>query len=109
MGDVEGGIRMAAEAVGMVQVLGYPAALAVADTLVKAAQVTLVSCEGIGAGYWTVVIRGEVADVNAAVRAARSLSGHAIISHQIIARPDGNLEQVLPIVVPQQPPEDFLL
>ncbi|RMD76683.1 MAG: BMC domain-containing protein, partial [Chloroflexi bacterium] len=47
----EEGVRvMAAEAVGMVQVLGYPAALAVADTLVKAAQVTLVSCEGIGAG-----------------------------------------------------------
>ncbi|MDR7905240.1 carbon dioxide-concentrating mechanism protein CcmK [Thermosynechococcus sp. JY1334] len=109
MGDVEGGMAMAAEAVGMVQVLGYPAALAVADTLVKAAQVTLVSCEGIGAGYWTVVIRGEVADVNAAVRAARSLSGQEVISHQIIGRPDGNLEPVLPIVVPQQPPEDFLL
>lgn len=100
---------MAAEAVGMVQVLGYPAALAVADTLVKAAQVTLVSCEGIGAGYWTVVIRGEVAAVNAAVRAARSLSGQAVISHQVIARPDGNLEQVLPIGVPHLPPEDFLL
>ncbi|URR36781.1 carbon dioxide-concentrating mechanism protein CcmK [Thermosynechococcus sp. HN-54] len=109
MGDVEGVMVMAAEAVGMVQVLGYPAALAVADTLVKAAQVTLVSCEGIGAGYWTVVIRGEVADVNAAVRAARSLKGHEVISHQIIARPAGNLEHVLPIVVPHQPPEDFLL
>ncbi|BAC09148.1 carbon dioxide concentrating mechanism protein [Thermosynechococcus vestitus BP-1] len=109
MGNVEGGMAMAVEAVGMVQVLGYPAALAVADTLVKAAQVTLVSCEGIGAGYWTVVIRGEVADVKAAVGAARSLSGQAVISYQIIARPDGNLEQVLPIGVPHQPPEDFLL
>ncbi|MFN4196128.1 MAG: BMC domain-containing protein [Thermosynechococcus sp.] len=109
MGDVERGMVMAAEAVGMVQVLGYPAALAVADTLVKAAQVTLVSCEGIGAGYWTVVIRGAVADVNAAVRAARSLKGQAIISHQIIAHPAGNLEEVLPIVTPHQPPEDFLL
>ncbi|MDM7327016.1 MAG: carbon dioxide-concentrating mechanism protein CcmK [Thermosynechococcus sp. Uc] len=109
MEDIEGGVVMAAEAVGMVQVLGYPAALAVADTLVKAAQVTLVSCEGIGAGYWTVVIRGEVADVNAAVRAARSLSGHVVISHQIIARPDGNLEHVLPIVTPSRPLEDFLL
>ncbi|BCX13329.1 MAG: carbon dioxide concentrating mechanism protein [Thermosynechococcus sp.] len=96
-------------AVGMVQVLGYPAALAVADTLVKAARVTIVSCEGIGAGYWTVVIRGEIAAVNAAVQAARSLPGQAVISHQIIAHPDGNLEQVLPVAVPHPPLEDFLL
>jgi|GEM_PF-6278179 len=100
---------MAQPAVGMIQVMGYPAALAVADTLVKAAQVQLVSCEGIGSGYWTVVIRGTVADVNAAVQAARSLRQHPILSHQVIAHPQGNVEQVLPIRVPHAPLEDFLL
>ncbi len=93
----------------MVQVMGYPAALAIADTLVKAAQVQLVSCEGIGSGYWTVVIRGAVAEVNAAVQAARSLSEHPILSQQVIAHPQDNLEQVLPIQSPHPPLEDFLL
>uniref|UniRef100_B8HUM1 Carboxysome shell protein CcmK n=1 Tax=Cyanothece sp. (strain PCC 7425 / ATCC 29141) TaxID=395961 RepID=B8HUM1_CYAP4 len=88
-------------AIGMVQVKGYPSALQVADGMVKAAQVTVVSCESIGAAYWTVVIRGDVAEVNAAVAAGidavRSVHGGEVVSHQIIARPEGNLEPVLPI------------
>jgi carbon dioxide concentrating mechanism protein CcmK len=88
-------------AVGMVQVEGYPAALQVADVMVKSAQVTLVSCEGIGTAYWTVVVRGHVAEVNAAVKAGiesvRAVTGGRAVSHQIIARPEGNLEFVLPI------------
>jgi carbon dioxide concentrating mechanism protein CcmK len=88
-------------AVGMVQVEGYPSALQVADTMVKSAQVSLVSCEGIGAAYWTVVVRGNVAEVNAAVRAGveavRAVNGGRAVSHQVIARPEGNLESVLPI------------
>ncbi|ATS18935.1 carbon dioxide-concentrating mechanism protein CcmK [Synechococcus sp. PCC 6717] len=100
---------MSQQAVGMIQVMGYPAALAVADTLVKAANVQLVSCEGIGSGYWTLVIRGAVAEVNAAVQAVRSHSQPPILSHQIIAQPQSNLEQVLPIRSPHAPLDDFLL
>lgn len=101
-------------AVGMVQVEGYPAALQVADVMVKSAQVTLVSCEGIGAAYWTVVVRGDVAEVNAAVRAGidsvRAVNGGRAVSHQIIARPEGNLESVLPINPSQRSGvEDYLL
>jgi carbon dioxide concentrating mechanism protein CcmK len=88
-------------AVGMIQVQGYPSALQVADAMVKSAQVTVVSCESVGAAYWTVVIRGEVAEVNMAVRAGidavRHVDGGQVVSHQIIARPEGNLESVLPI------------
>lgn len=88
-------------AIGMVQVQGYPSALQVADAMVKAAQVTVVSCESVGAAFWTVVIRGPVAEVNAAVKAGidavRYVDGGQVVSHQIIARPEGNLEPVLPI------------
>lgn len=100
---------MTQQAVGMIQVMGYPAALAVADTLVKAAQVQLVSCEGIGSGYWTVIIRGPVAEVNAAVHAARSHLQQPICSYQVIPQPQEHLEQVLPISSPHPPLEDFLL
>jgi carbon dioxide concentrating mechanism protein CcmK len=101
-------------AVGMVQVEGYPAALQVADVMVKSAQVTLVSCEGIGAAYWTVVVRGDVAEVNASVRAGidsvRAVNGGRAVSHQIIARPESNLESVLPINPSQRSGvEDYLL
>jgi carbon dioxide concentrating mechanism protein CcmK len=101
-------------AVGMIQVEGYPAALQVADVMVKSAQVTLVSCEGIGDAYWTVVVRGDVAEVNAAVQsgitAVRAVNGGRAVSHQVIARPEGNLESVLPIN-PRHPNgvEDYLL
>jgi carbon dioxide concentrating mechanism protein CcmK len=88
-------------AIGMVQVQGYPSALQVADAMVKSAQVTVVSCESVGAAFWTVVIRGPVAEVNAAVKAGidavRFVDGGQVVSHQIIARPEGNLEPVLPI------------
>jgi len=99
---------MAELAVGMVQVVGYPAALNVADVMVKAAQVTLVSCEGIGDGYWTVVVRGEVAAVQASVQSARSL-GREIKSFQVIAHPQGNVGAVLPIAGGGRGLDDYLL
>lgn len=95
-------------AVGMVQVLGYPAALDVADVMVKAAQVIVVSCEGIGSGYWTVVVRGSVADVQASVQAARHC-GQAVKSFQVIAHPPGNLGAVLPIAGGGRGLDDYLL
>lgn len=100
-------------AVGMVQVLGYPAALQVADVMVKAANVRVVSCEGIGDGYWSVVIRGSVSDVQVAVKAGRSalegVPGHSVISQQVIAQPGNELEQILPICYPHPSMDDFLL
>lgn len=99
---------MAELAVGMVQVLGYPAALNVADVMVKAAQVVLVSCEGIGSGYWTVIVRGTVADVQASVQTARHC-GQEVKSFQVIAHPPGNLGAVLPITGGGRGLEDYLL
>jgi carbon dioxide concentrating mechanism protein CcmK len=101
-------------AIGMVQVKGYPSVLQVADAMVKTAQVVVVSCEQIGDAYWTVVIRGDVGEVNAAVKAGidavRHVNGGELVSHQVIARPEGNLEFVLPVNAPSgDRVDDFLL
>lgn len=100
-------------AIGMVQVKGYPSLLQAADAMVKAARVEVVSCEQIGGAYWTVVVRGDVGEVNAAVKsgieAVRQVDGGEVASHQIIARPDGNLDFVLPVSSPTPGLDDFLL
>ena len=47
------------EALGMVETKGYVAALAAADAMVKAANVTIVSREEVGDGLVAVVVRGD--------------------------------------------------
>ena len=51
------------EALGMVETKGLVAMIEAADAMVKAAKVTLVGWEKIGAGYVTAVVRGDVAAV----------------------------------------------
>ena len=88
-------------AVGMVETLGFPAVVEAADAMVKAARVTLVGYEKIGSGRVTVIIRGDVSEVQASVSAGvegvKRVSGGEVLSTHIIARPHENLEYVLPI------------
>ena len=88
-------------AIGMIETLGFPALVEAADSMVKAASVTLVGYEKIGSGRVTVIIRGDVAEVQAAIasgiEAANRVDGGQILSTHVIARPDQNLEYVLPI------------
>ncbi len=85
----------------MIETLGFPALVEAADAMVKAASVTLVGYEKIGSGRVTVIIRGDVAEVQAAIasgiEAANRVDGGQILSTHVIARPDQNLEYVLPI------------
>ena len=57
------------EALGMIETKGLVAMIEAADAMVKAAKVTLVGWEKIGAGYVTAVVRGDVAAVKAATDA----------------------------------------
>ncbi len=88
-------------AVGMIETLGFPAVVEAADAMVKAARVTLVGYEKIGTGRVTVIVRGDVSEVQASVAAgvdaARRVNGGEVLSTHIIARPHENLEYVLPI------------
>ena len=56
-------------AVGMIETLGFPAVVEAADAMVKAARVTLVGYEKIGSGRVTVIVRGDVSEVQASVSA----------------------------------------
>ena len=53
------------EALGMIETKGLVAMIEAADAMVKAAKVTLVGWEKIGAGYVTAIVRGDVAAVKA--------------------------------------------
>ena len=57
------------EALGMVETKGLIGSIEAADAMVKAANVVLVGKEYIGAGYVTVLVRGDVGAVKAATDA----------------------------------------
>ena len=60
-------MAMAQQALGMVETRGLTAAIEAADAMTKAAEVTLVGTEKIGSGLVTVMVRGDVGAVKAAV------------------------------------------
>ncbi len=95
-------------AVGMVESRGLPPTLAAADAMCKAARVTLVSLEKLSGGYYTVSVRGDVAEVKIAVAAGVEASRgcRAYVektlwcSSHVIPRPAENVVAVLPIDFP---------
>jgi ethanolamine utilization protein EutM len=85
------------EALGKVETRGFPAAVEAADAMVKAAQVTLTRYEKTGGGHVTVIVRGDVGAVRAAVDAgavAAQKVGEVVSTH-IIPSPDEALEDVM--------------
>ena len=89
---------MALEALGMIETRGLVAAIEAADAMVKAAEVTLVGTEKIGSGLVSVMVRGDVGAVKAAVEsgaAAASKLGEIIATH-VIPRPHADVEKILP-------------
>ncbi|HYG57526.1 MAG TPA: ethanolamine utilization microcompartment protein EutM [Symbiobacteriaceae bacterium] len=94
---------MAMEALGMVETRGLVAMIEAADAMVKAANVHLVGWEKIGSGYVTAIVRGDVAAVKSAVDAGAAAAQKVgeVLSVHVIPRPHTDLEQVLPIALPQ--------
>ena len=89
---------MAQESLGMIETRGLTAAIEAADAMVKAAEVTLVGTEKIGSGLVSVMVRGDVGAVKAAVEAgsaAASRLGEVIATH-VIPRPHADVEKILP-------------
>ena len=86
------------EALGMVETRGLVAAIEAADAMVKAANVILVGSEKICSGLVSVMVRGDVGAVKAAVEAgsaAASGLGEVIATH-VIPRPHADVEKLLP-------------
>ncbi len=91
---------MALEALGMVETRGLTAAIEAADSMVKAAQVTLIGTEKIGSGLVTVMVRGDVGAVKSAVEAGAanaSKLGELVATH-VIPRPHSDVEKILPVL-----------
>ena len=89
---------MALEALGMIETRGLVAAVEAADTMCKAANVTLIGTEKIGSGLVTVMVRGDVGAVKSAVEAGADSAGRLgeLVSTHVIPRPHGDVENILP-------------
>jgi microcompartment protein CcmL/EutN len=85
------------EALGLIETRGLVGAIEAADTMVKAANVTLVSKEEIGGGLVTVMVRGDVGAVQAAVEAGAEAAKTVgeLVSVHVIPRPHAEVENML--------------
>jgi microcompartment protein CcmL/EutN len=82
----------------MVETRGLIGSVEAADAMVKAANDTLVAKEYIGAGYVTVLVRGDVGAVKAATDAGAAAARRVgeLIAVHVIPRPHVEVERVLP-------------
>jgi ethanolamine utilization protein EutM len=86
---------VAKEALGLVETRGFTGAVEAADAMCKTARVRLVRYEVVRGALVTVVVRGAVAEVEAAVlagAAAGARVGEVLTSH-VIPAPDVQIEQ----------------
>ena len=89
---------MVQQALGMIETKGLVGAIEAADAMVKAANVHLIGKVHVGGGLVTVMVRGDVGAVKAAVEtgaAAASALGEVIATH-VIPRPHADVEKILP-------------
>lgn len=86
------------EALGMVETKGYVGAVEAADAMTKSANVTLIGYQKVGAGLVTVLVRGDVGAVNAAVAAGVAAAGAVgeVVAKHVIPRPHSETEKLLP-------------
>ena len=84
---------MANQALGMIETKGFVAALAAADAMVKAANVTITQREEVGDGLVAVVISGDVGAVKAATEAGAETATQVgeLVSVHVIPRPHQDL------------------
>jgi microcompartment protein CcmL/EutN len=89
---------MSLEALGLIETRGLIGAIEAADAMVKAANVVLIGKEYIGAGYVTVMVRGDVGAVKAATDAGAAAARRVgeLISVHVIPRPHAEVERILP-------------
>ena len=86
------------DALGMIETKGLVGAVEAADAMVKAANVTLIGRVQVGGGLVTVMVRGDVGAVKAAVDAGSAAAGRVgeLVSVHVIPRPHSEVELILP-------------
>lgn len=88
---------MNSEALGMIETRGLIAAIEAADAMVKAASVKLESMEKIGSGLVTIMVRGDVGAVKAAVEAGNVAADNVgeVLSCHVIPRPHAGVDKMI--------------
>ena len=77
------------EAIGMIETKGYTGSIEATDAMAKAANITISRTIPIGGGLVTVICRGDVASVKAAIDAGSKAAGKVgeLVASHVIARP----------------------
>lgn len=85
-------------ALGLIETKGLIGAVEAADAMCKAAKVTLIGKERSGGALMTVMVRGEVGAVKAAVEAGAAAAKRVgeLVSQHVIPRPAVDLDLFLP-------------
>jgi ethanolamine utilization protein EutM len=80
-------------ALGMIETRGYVGSVEATDAMAKAANVQIINQIQIGAGMLTVLVKGDVGSVKAAVDAGAEAAGRVgeLVSAHVIARPHAEL------------------
>lgn len=86
------------QALGMIETKGLVGSVEAADAMVKAANVSLIGKVHVGGGLVTVMVRGDVGAVKAAVDAGAAAAERVgeLISIHVIPRPHSDVEMILP-------------
>jgi len=84
---------MKGQSLGLIETWGFVAAIEAADAACKAAVVSLLGYDRVGAGLVTVKLTGEVAATKAAVTAGAAAAGRIgkVVAVHVIPRPDKQL------------------
>ena len=90
------GANGSGDALGLVETKGLVGVIEATDSMLKAANVTLVGRVGIGAAYITTLVRGDVGSVRAAVDAggAAAQQHGELVSAHVIPRPEETVMKV---------------
>lgn len=91
---------MSLNALGMIETKGLVGSVEAADAMVKAANVTLIGKTHVGGGLVTVMVRGDVGAVKAAVDAGATAAKNVgeLVSVHVIPRPHSEVESILPSI-----------
>ena len=88
---------MTGEALGMVETRGLVPAVEAADSMVKAANVSLLGYQTVGSGLVAVLVQGDVGAVKAAVDAGAAAAAKIgeVISVEVIPRPHTEVDDTI--------------
>lgn len=89
---------MPTQALGILETRGLVPALAGADAMLKAADITLIGRQQTSARRVSILIRGDVASVRASIEAGEAAAGVCgeVLAAKVISRPHPEVEKLLP-------------